>query len=391
MSPKPSTSTTIATGLAIFSMFFGAGNVVFPLALGQFAKDNAIFAILGLMVTAVGVPFIGLISMTLFNGNYVNFFERIGKVPGFIVASCIMALIGPFGATPRCIALSYSTVSMYFPGIPVPVFSALACLIIFLFTYKKNKIVDVIGYILTPFFLISVAIIIIKGFWMSGAQAPVSDLDSGFVFLNGFMEGYQTMDLVGAFFFSSVVISCLEPEKQPHDHKNYKQMIFLTLKASVIGISLLGIIYFGFCYVASFFSDQLIGVGKDQLLGSLALQILGSSAAIVAIIAVALACLTTAIALAAVFAEFLHNDVTKGKLNYIPSLIITLVITFFISTLEFSGIAAFLVPILQICYPALIVLSLLNIAFKLWHFKPVKWPFWVTFILSLAGYFIGLQ
>lgn len=67
-------SNTIATGFAIFSMFFGAGNVVFPLALGQFAKDKHPYAAFGLVLTAVIVPFIGLIAMALFNGNYKHFF-----------------------------------------------------------------------------------------------------------------------------------------------------------------------------------------------------------------------------------------------------------------------------------------------------------------------------
>src|SRR5665647_1655937 len=102
--PQANKSPIIATGLAMFSMFFGAGNVVFPLALGQIAQDKNFFAILGMLVTAVGVPFAGLIAMTLFNGDYRKFFARMGAVPGFIVVAIIMGLIGPFGAIPRCIA-----------------------------------------------------------------------------------------------------------------------------------------------------------------------------------------------------------------------------------------------------------------------------------------------
>src|SRR3984957_3942591 len=94
-------SATIATGLAMFSMFFGAGNVVFPLALGKIAQDQNVFAILGMLITAVGVPFLGLVAMTLFNGNYIHFFERLGKVPGFLVVTAMLGLIGPFGAIPR--------------------------------------------------------------------------------------------------------------------------------------------------------------------------------------------------------------------------------------------------------------------------------------------------
>lgn len=384
---QPAPFNAFTTGVAMFAMFFGAGNVVFPLALGQYAKDHTIYAFLGLLITAVGVPFLGLIAMTLFNGNYNHFFERIGKVPGFLVAAIIMGLIGPFGATPRCIALSYSTFSMFIPDLSVPLFSFISCVLIFLFTFKKNKILDVLGYILTPFLLFSLFIIIALAFYL-GSPAPASEFTAGTAFFEGFKEGYQMMDLVAAFFFSSVVISCLEQEKVPHEQKNYKQMVFLTLKASIVGASLLAICYFGFCFAASYYSRELASVSKDQLLGALAMNVLGPNAALVALVAVALACLTTAIALAAVFAEFIQNDLTKGKIGYIPALIITLIITYFISTLKFHGIAAFLVPILQVSYPALIILSILNIAYKLHHFKPVKVPVLVVFLLSLISYVI---
>jgi branched-chain amino acid:cation transporter, LIVCS family len=98
--------------------------------------------------------------------------------------------------------------------------------------------------------------------------------------------------------------------------------------------------------------------------------------------------LTTAIALAAVFADFIKKDLSQNKLGYVPSLIITLLITYFISTLEFNGIVKLLAPILQICYPALILLTVLNIAYKLFHFKPVKVPVLVVFIASLIGYLL---
>lgn len=379
-------STIITTGLALFAMFFGAGNVVFPLALGQYAQGNHFFATLGMILTAVGVPFLGLISITLFNGNYQSFFGRLGKVPGFLFALFIMGLIGPFGAIPRCISLSYSTVSLYVPYLSLPLFSFLSCIVIFLFTFKKNKILDVLGYILTPLLLLSLLIIIVKGI-ISPTSELSYDTDRWETFLLGLKEGYQTMDLLGAFFFSSVMLSCLEAPSTT-EHKNYKKVIFTALKASGLAAFLLALVYFGFSYVAALHNISLSVISKDQFLGILALNILGSNAGIIAIVAVALACLTTAIALCAVFAEFLHEDVTCKKISYIPSLLLTLLISFFVSTLSFSGIALFLVPILEVCYPALIVLSIVNLAFKLYHFQPVKVPVFLTLFLSLLFYFL---
>lgn len=371
----------IATGLAMFSMFFGAGNVVFPLLVGIEAKDHNIYAILGLLLTAVGVPFLGLFSMTLFDGDYKSFFNRIGKVPGFLVAALIMGLIGPFGALPRCIALSHSTTEMFFPGMSLELFSLISCVLIFLLTFRKSQIVDVLGYYLTPLLLLSLAIIVVKGIIFSPAFTP-SDLTPKEAFSLGFFQGYQTMDLLGAFFFSGVVIACLKPEKTSEEGQ-HKRILKLMGQASLIGALLLSLIYIGFSFVSAFNGADLLLAEKDKILGQTALLILGPTAGIVASIAVALACLTTAIALACVFAEFLHNDITLGKLGYIPSLIVTLIISYFVSIRNFNQIVAFLAPILEILYPALIVLAFFNILHKLYRVKMIKIPAALTLIATI--------
>lgn len=377
-------STIVATGLAMFSMFFGAGNVVFPLALGQMAQDSNFYAILGMLITAVGVPFMGLIAMSLFDGDYKKFFNRIGVVPGFLVALIIMGLIGPFGAIPRCVALSYSTAKSFMPNVSLETFSILSCALIFLFTFRKNNILEILGYVLTPVLIGSLAIIIIMGLYTAEAQ-PVGNLNRFDIFLTGLKDGYQTMDLLGAFFFSSVIIAGLK-ETLPPGEATPKSLIFTALKASCIGAILLGASYIGFSYVASYHSLSLSGIPSDELISKISQEVLGPYASIVASVAVAFACLTTAIALAAVFAEYIHYDITLGKVGYIPSLILTLVITYFVSTLNFMGIAAFLLPILQICYPALIMLCICNIANKLYGFHMVKLPVAITFISTLLAF-----
>lgn len=380
-------SNTLATGLAMFSMFFGAGNVVFPLALGQYAQDNNIFAIFGLLFTAVGVPFTGLIAMTLFQGNYRHFFARMGNGPGAIITAIIMALIGPFGAIPRCIALSYSTASSFLPGISLPIFSIISCLLIFAFTIRRNNIIDVLGYILTPFLLLSLGIIILKGLIFS-PSAPISQLPSSTVFLEGLKQGYQTMDLLGAFFFSSIVLVCLRKNLPAEDLNNTPLLLRLTLRASYIGAALLSLVYIGFSYLASFHSELLKDVRADDLISKIALLVLGDQAGIVVCIAVALACLTTAIALCSVFAEYLHEDITSFKLGYGPCLIGSLICTYFISTLNFTVIITMLSPVLKVCYPALIVLSFFNILNKLYHVKTVRTPVYTVFLTSLIYYLI---
>lgn len=375
---------TISTGLAMFSMFFGAGNVVFPLALGQISKADNIFAMMGLLITAIAVPFLGLISMILYNGNYKEFFGRLGKLPGFLIALFIMCLIGPFGALPRCIALSHSTLTLFTPDIPLIAFSFFSCLLIFLFTYKESKLIEVLGTVLTPFLLLSLGIIIAIGLFNSHGYESVESFPLK-AFIKGLQEGYYTMDLLASFFFCAVIIDCLRASYK-EEHQEYKKVTFLALKASMIGAFLLSLIYVGFSFVAAKNSGSLEGITTDLLLAKLSINILGPYAGIVASAAVALACLTTAVALASAFANFLSHEIFKNKLDYKISLIITLILTFLISTLNFSGIAKILTPILSLCYPSLIVLSACNLLKKLYGFQWVKLPVLIVFVLNLIFY-----
>jgi len=381
-------SNTLATGFAIFSMHFGAGNVVFPLAVGQMVQDKNSYAMVGLLITSVGVPFIGLMSMTLFNGNYKHFFERVGKVPGFLIAASIMGLIGPFAALPRTITVSYASVKIFMPAVDLWLFSAISCIIIFFLTYRKARLIDVLGYFLTPILLASLALIIIKGFWEASSALP-SDFSESAAFTYGLTKGYEMMDLLAAFFFSSVVLNVLEQGFDPGDKQNMRKMIFKTVRAGCIGISLLALVYFGFSYVTSHSGGQPQISSIEDILSATAIRVLGHNAGIIACVAVSLACLTTAIALSVVFAEFLHYDIFLGRVKYGPCLVGTLVIAFFVSTLNFRGIALFLSPILQVCYPSLIVLSVLNLLHKLYHIQFVKVPVFATFGLSLLVYLLN--
>ncbi len=351
----------ISVGMAMFTMFFGAGNVVFPLLIGQTAQDFSIYAILGLLITAVGVPFLGLIAVSLYNGDYRQFFSRFGATPAFTIIAVIMALIGPFGALPRCIALSFSTTNMFFENVSIIPFSLACCVLIFVCTVRKNAVGDLLGLVLTPFLLGTLGIIIIKGL-ISYPETIISTEHTAFsAFLHGLYSGYHTMDLLGALFFSSVVVHGLKEVSSIHGIVDKKQFFKNTFLASLLGAGLLAIVYVGMCFVAAKHASSLSQVPAEFLLGTIALNVLGSWAGITTCVAVVLACLTTAMALATVFAEFLSRDVCCGKVSYPVALAITLLIAFGVSTLEFRGIFQLLAPIVQTIYPVLFVMTVWNI------------------------------
>jgi LIVCS family branched-chain amino acid:cation transporter len=377
-------SQSLAIGLAMFAMFFGAGNIIFPLAVGQYAGDQNLYAMTGLILTAAIMPVAGVIAMILFDGNYRQFFGRLGKTPGFLLALLIISLLGPLGSTPRCIALSYVTLHSSFPGLSPVLFSAIACGVIFLFTIRKNHILTLLGWVLTPLLLVSLITIIILGLFTAPETQNINATDTN-MFLHGLKEGYNTMDLLAAFFFSSTILNILrlrvkKDEADPSSH------IGTALRASIVGAFLLSVIYIGFSYLAAFHGSDLATHGKDELLTAITMKIAGTNAGVLVCMTIALACLTTAIALISAFTDFVQKEVFNQKISYELTLTGALLLTFFISTFEFTGISTFLGPILQVCYPGLIVLTVLNIAYRLKNFKPIKIPVFATFALSACLY-----
>jgi len=353
-------SRSLVNGFAIFSMFFGAGNVIFPLIVGAYTQDRLLFALLGLGITAVLVPFTGLFSMTLFDGDYQRFFRRIGKWPGLLLMYLVLLLIGPFGGIPRCITLTFSTVKTYLPKIQLIWFSIGSILLIFICSFKKQKIVSLLGKLLTPILLLFLGIIIIKGLFFSHPHPHASSLSQPQAFFYGLKEGYNTMDLLAAFFFSSIICHQIKGDLKFKGETGLKIYFKKVLKALSIGAFLLSITYIGFSFLASFYADSLDASRPDEWLSSLGLLILGPKGGLTISMVVALSCLTTSIALAAICGEFLYESLFKKKISYPLCLVIILFFSFWMSTLGFVGIVKALASILEICYPLLLGLTVLN-------------------------------
>jgi LIVCS family branched-chain amino acid:cation transporter len=370
----------VSNGFAMFAMFFGAGNVIFPLIVGGALGGDVYYALIGLLLTAVLMPFSGLLAITLFEGDYLSFFQRIGKWPGLLMSFIVIAVLGPFGAIPRCVSLTYASLKFYIPEVSLIPFTLAACIFIFFCSFKKQSIIDLLGFIFTPILLLFLGIIVVKGLFFSPhGELFVAPLENR-PFLYGLKGGYNTMDLMAALFFSSII--CARLRKDTEDQKIFLKNFSL---AALLGAFLLGAVYIGFGLVASFYSSVLQGVPSDQLLSSIGALILGPYAGFIVCMAVLLSSLTTAIALATVSAEFLQNIFS---FRYITALIIVLFITGLITMLEFSGIVRMLGPFLEICYPALIVLSLCNILHKTFDFQFVKAPVYGVILFMLYEVYI---
>ncbi|MDF2549530.1 MAG: braB [Chlamydiales bacterium] len=350
---------SLTAGLALFAMFFGAGNVVFPLNLGKVAALHSLSATFGFLLTAVGIPFLGLFAVIAHGGSYRSFFNLVGKVPGRLILFLLMALIGPFGGAPRCITLSYATFKVYAPNLSLELYVLIAAALVFILSYRETRILSVLGNVLTPILLLTLSYIVYSAWPKESAPQLLSqEALSSAPFLLGIREGYQTMDLLASFFFASFALKNLTAASSEATKAALLQQLF---KASLVAGALLSGVYVAFTSLGSLQSDLLHGVSQEYLLGAIAQHALGQEGALLAAILTALACLTTAIALVSIFASFLVEE--KVFPSYERSLIATTLVTYLISRLEFQGIAQFLIPTVELIYPLLIVLS----AFATWQ------------------------
>jgi LIVCS family branched-chain amino acid:cation transporter len=286
--------------------------------------------------------------------------------------------MGPFGVLARCITVAQGSFEKVLPGFPVPLFIAIFCAVIFAFTLVKGRVVSLIGATLTPVLLLSLACI----FWFSEtASMPVQDRGFDYLsFREGFLQGYQTMDLLAAFFFSAFILETLEGQF----FGTRKQTIRIFACSCLLGMALLGGVYTMLVRSGGAYHALLATAEPQQFLGEVAMETLGAWGGIVLCMCVMLACLTTGIVLAVLFAEFFGEQICQKKIGFKRSMLVTLGITFFVASLEFSGIAAFIGPILEILYPVLIISSLQLVLVKLGYISNQRWLFPVASLVSLC-------
>lgn len=371
----------LSTGFALFSMFFGSGNLVFPITAGLASEGHYLTAILGFLITAVLVPFLGVLGMLLHRGDIYSFFSCFGRGGTFIFSFLALALMGPFGVLARCLTVAHGALLLLLPNLSLPLASFLMCIVIYALAVNKNKIVTTLGVVLTPLLLAAIAVIAFLGL---SAESPSPEVTSiGWNALKtGFFQGYQTMDLLAAFFFSQFVINHLTKTQSIAPDETSSLEVFC--KSSLVGAGILSSVYFALVWLGWIYAPFLTAVPPQEMLGVIAVQSLGNVAAPFVCIVVLFACLTTAIVLASLFADFLRNEVVKEKMSRGQALLVTLSIGFIVSTFDFVGIAKFLGPVLEAVYPALIALTLFNIANKFFGIKASHWPFTVTLALKLC-------
>lgn len=347
----------IVLGFALFAMFFGAGNLIFPPFLGVISGSNWLTGFGGFILADVGLALLAIIAAAKCNGQVDKVLSRSGKKLGIILGSAIMICLGPLLAIPRTAATTFEMgISPLFDGFSSVLFSIIFFIITFILTIKPSKVVDVIGQFLTPALLIALGVLIVKGIISPLGEMSLNTISEN-LFAEGVKQGYQTMDALGAVALSTVIISSLSNK----GYKNQNQKIKLTLKASIVAAIGLILVYGGLTYLGATVSTMY---GQDVVQTTLIVEItaslLGKPGKVILAIIVMLACLTTAIGLTSATAQFFEKS-TNGKLKY--ELIVTLVCIFsaIVSNFGVNTIIKFSAPILDIIYPATIVLVIMTL------------------------------
>ena len=347
----------IVVGFALFAMFFGAGNLIFPPYLGVISGSSWITGFTGFILSDVGLALLAILAAAKCNGDINKVLGRSGKNLAIILGSAIMICLGPLVAIPRTSATTFEMgVQPLFSGFSPILFSIIFFAATFILTIKPSKVVDIIGAYLTPALLVALAILIIKGIIIPIGEMSSTPLIEN-LFSEGIKQGYQTMDALGAVALSAVIITSLANK----GYKDEEQKIKLTLKSGVVAAIGLVLVYGGLTYLGATVSTMYgIDVVRTKLIVEITASLLGTPGKVILAIIVALACLTTSIGLTSATAQFFEK-ITYGKLKY--ELIVTVVCVFsaVVSNFGVSTIIQFAAPILDIIYPATMVLVIMTL------------------------------
>lgn len=383
MKEKLSFSQLLSLSLMLFALFFGAGNMIFPPAMGQLAGTNVWAALAGFIVTDVGLPLLGIAAVVFAGRSLNNMVGRAGKKFGTFFIVLMYLLIGPLFAIPRTGSVSFELAVMPFvsnTGISPMVFSVIFTAIFFGSVYilsaNPSKIVAIVGKVLTPILLVSIFIIGLSAVInpIGPLREPVGDYTT-IAFFKGMVEGYMAMDALAAGIFALIVIDNVEAMGIQKEGNIVKY----TLLAGLIAAIGLAVVYGILAYAGATAGPLGQFSNGGQLLSAVAKHIFGTAGMLILGIAVLFACLTTAIGLTTACGEYFSDNYVKLEYNHI--IIAVCLFSFVVSNIGLTQLLSITLPGLLMVYPVLMALVLAGFLDK-W-FKGRK-PIYIGILIGTA-------
>lgn len=359
------------TGLLLFGMFFGAGNLIFPPSLGALSGEQFWAAILGFVLSGVGIAILALIIGMLNPKGYVD--EISQKITPWFATLYLVILylsIGPFFAIPRTATVAYEVgvspmLSEGISEIGLVVFTLLYFAAAYFIALNPSKILDSIGRILTPIFALLIVILVILGITKYGANSPQSAIGdyAKSAFGTGFIEGYNTLDALASVAFSVVAVQTLK-QLGFSSRKEYVATIWLVGIVVALGFSVLyvGLAYFGnhFPVPAEVMNSN---INKGVYILSQATQaIFGESAQWFLAVMVAMTCFTTTAGLIVSTSEFFADRFPRFSYRVYATIFTLLGLA--VANLGLNAIIQFSLPVLLILYPITIAIVMLVVVNK---------------------------
>ena len=355
MSRKKITDIIIC-GFALFAIFFGAGNLIFPPYLGVISGNNWGIANIAFLLSDPLLPILGVIVTALLGGQATDLGKRVSKHFSMIIGAISIILIGPLFAVPRTGATTHEIfVQSFVPSAPQWITSLIFFGLTLYIAIHSHTVIDAIGKYLTPILLFILLLVFIAAIVQPNASFQTTT--STGLFSQSFKEGYQTMDALGAALMAGVVISDLTRRGYTEKKEQYQMMFGV----GIVSFILLALVYSSLTYAGATVSTVYDStIQRPALLIGLIEQLLGSFGKVAMGIAVSFACLTTSVGLITTCGHY-FSTLTNGKLEYKKIVVVSVVISFLLSLLGVDALLQLAVPVLSAIYPMVIALIFLSI------------------------------
>lgn len=376
----------------LFGMFFGAGNLIFPVSVGQQAGSSIWAAAAGLLITGVGLPLLGVAALGISRSTGLyDLSSKAGRPYGMFFTCLLYLTIGPFFAIPRCATTSFSVgLEQILPHsgpawLYLLLFTALFFAAALFFSLRPGKILVWIGKLLNPCFLVLLGVLVIAALARPGAAVSQVEPLDGYAsqpFFTGFLAGYNTMDALASLAFGIVVVQVIRGLGVDEPGA----VAASTVRSGVFSCLLMGLIYLAVTIVGA----QSRGLFEPAENGGVALaqiarHYLGDAGLLVLAATVTLACLKTAVGLITSCAETFAALFPNGP-QYRAWAVIFSTVSFLFANLGLSAIIDYSVPVLMFLYPLSIVLILLALFGQFFHHSQAVYGWTLGLTLPAALY-----
>lgn len=348
----------------LFGLFFGAGNLIFPVSMGQLAGRNIWQAVLGFLVTGVGLPLLGVAALGISRcGGLAELSARVGKRYSVFFTCALYLTIGPFFAIPRCATVSYTVgvePMLGGSGFYLAVFSGIFFLAVLFFSLRPSGILTWVGKVLNPIFLVSLGILVVRALLSPMGEISAVEPTGNYgdiPFFTGFLEGYNTLDALAGLAFGIIVVNVIRDLGVTRP----EAVAGSTVRAGVFSCLLMGIIYVATTVVGA----QSRGLFPASANGGEALALIadhyfGKAGGVILAVTVTFACLKTAVGLITSCAETFVGMFPKGP-GYKVWAVVFCGVSFLIANLGLNAIIAYSLPVLMFLYPLAITLIFLSL------------------------------